>query len=302
VTSQSDAKIVITGASGGLGRDIVAQFRRLAPGALFAVSVRNPGSVSELWTTDIEVRQGDFDLPETLDDAFSGANRLLIISTRGSNEARSRQHRNALDAAQRVGVGHVYYTSVVQRDGSAFMAARGHIETERDLKASGLAYTIFRNGNYIENLPMFLGFGIQDERLELPPDGPTAWVARADLAEAIARVMIEGRHAGETLLLTGPEALDFADVAKLVSATTDKRVERHVIGGDEFVRRLESRGVVTDVARLLETGFRSRAAGELAEIDPTLARILGRPPRTVAEVLPELLKATQDSKRLAVAD
>jgi NAD(P)H dehydrogenase (quinone) len=149
---------------------------------------------------------------------------------------------------------------------------------------------------------MFLGFGIHDERLELPPDGPTAWVARADLAEAIARVMIEGRHAGETLLLTGPEALDFADVAKLVSATTDKRVERHVIGGDEFVRRLESRGVVTDVARLLESGFRSRAAGELAEVDPTLARILGRPPRTVADVLPELLKATQDSKRHAVAD
>lgn len=299
--SRSNARIMITGASGGLGSDIVAQFLRIAPEALFAVSVRDPETVPELRTAGVQVRQGDFDHPDTLDDAFRGADRLLIISTRGSNEARTKQHRNAIEAARRVGVSHVYYTSIVQRESSAFTPARGHLETERDLTASPLAYTIFRNGNYIENLPMFLGFGLREDQLELPPDGPTAWVARADLAEAIARVMIEGQHAGESLLLTGPEALDFADIAKLLSRISDKRVERRMISGDEFSRRLERRGIPSDVASVLESGFRSRAAGELAQVDPTLARILGRPSRTVAEVLPGLLRAVRYSEPSAVA-
>jgi uncharacterized protein YbjT (DUF2867 family) len=286
-----NAKIAVTGAGGGLGGEVVAQLLRVAPGALFAVSTRNPEAVSDLREKDVQVRQGDFDFPETLDDAFRGADRLLIISTRGGNEARVRQHRNALEAARRVGVGHIYYTSIVQREGSVFLPADGHIETERDLKLSGLTYTTFRNGNYIENLPMFLGFGLHGNVLALPPDGPTAWVARSDLAEGIARVMIQGDHAGKTLLLTGPEALDFGDIAALLRGESGETVERRFISGDEFVRQLEDRGLATEIARMFESGFRSRAAGELAQVDPTLAQILGRRLRTVAEVLPGLLKA-----------
>jgi len=290
------AKIVVTGANGGLGGEVVAQLLRVAPGALFAVSTRNPEAVSGLREKGVQVRQGDFDFPETLDDAFRGADRLLIISTRGGNEARVRQHRNALEAARRAGVGHVYYTSIVQREGSVFLPTDGHIETERDLKLSGLPYTTFRNGNYIENLPMFLGFGLYGNVLALPPDGPTAWVARSDLAEGIARVMIQGQ-AGKTLLFTGPEALDFGDIATLLPGESGKRVERHVISGDEFVRRVEERGLGTDIARVFESGFRSRAAGELAQVDPTLTQILGRPLRTVAEVLPGLLKTAAQARR-----
>jgi uncharacterized protein YbjT (DUF2867 family) len=286
-----NAKIAVTGAGGGLGGEVVAQLLRVAPGALFAVSTRNPEAVSGLREKDVQVRHGDFDFPETLDDAFRGADRLLIISTRGGNEARVRQHRNALEAARRVGVGHIYYTSIVQREGSVFLPADGHIETERDLKLSGLTYTTFRNGNYIENLPMFLGFGLHGNVLALPPDGPTAWVARSDLAEGIARVMIQGDHAGKTLLLTGPEALDFGDIAGLLRGESGETVERRFINGDEFVRQLEDRGLATEIARMFESGFRSRAAGELAQVDPTLAQILGRRLRTGAEVLPGLLKA-----------
>ena len=292
-----NAKIVVTGAGGGLGGEIVAQLLRVAPHALFAVSTRSPEAVSNLREKGVQVRHGDFDFPETLDEAFRGADRLLIISTRGGNEVRVRQHRNALEAARRVGVDHVYYTSIVQREGSTFLPAGGHIESERDLKLSGLPYTILRNGNYIENLPMFLGFGLHGNVLALPPDGPTAWVARSDLAEGIARVMIHGDHADQTLLLTGPEALDFGDIAGLLRAESGETLERRFISGDEFVAQLEEHGVATEIARVFESGFRSRAAGELAQVDPTLRQILDRPLRTVAEVLPRLLKTAALAKQ-----
>jgi NAD(P)H dehydrogenase (quinone) len=288
--NQNQPRIIITGASGGLGSEIAAQLLRIAPEALFAVSVRDPAKVSHLRQSGVQVRHGDFDLPATLDDAFRGADRLLVISTRGSNGDRIRQHRSALEAARRVGVAQVYYTSIVQREGSPFGPVSGHLATEDDARHSGIPYTIFRNGQYIENLPMFVGMGLDGNRLALPPDGPVAWVARADLAEGIARVMAEGGRAGETLLLTGPEALDFEDIANILSAQSGRPVGRQVISGEEFVRRLKERGVDAQLARMLETGFRSRAEGDLIEVDPTLEQIVRRPLETVADLLPRLLR------------
>jgi NAD(P)H dehydrogenase (quinone) len=298
--NQNQPRIIITGASGGLGGEIAAQLLRIAPDAFFAVSVRDPAKVSHLGQRGVQVRHGDFDVPETLDDAFRGAERLLIISSRGSNDDRTRQHRNALAAARRVGVCQVYYTSVVQREGSPFGPVVGHLQTENDARHSGIPHTIFRNGQYIENLPMFVGMGLDGHVLALPPDGPVAWVARADLAEGIARVMVEGGRAGESLLLTGPEAVDFEDIAKILSSQSGRPVGRQVISGEEFVRRLAERGMDPQLARMFETGFRSRADGELVEVDPTLEQIVGRPLATVADVLPGLLAEARKHSEEAV--
>jgi uncharacterized protein YbjT (DUF2867 family) len=101
--------------------------------------------------------------------------------------------------------------------------------------------------------------------------------------------MVEGARAGESLLLTGPEAVDFEDIAKILSSQSGRRVDRQVISGEEFVRRLAERGMDPHLAHMFETGFRSRAEGELVEVDPTLEQIVGRQLATVADVLPGLL-------------
>src|SRR6516164_7541911 len=139
---QDFREIVITGATGGLGSDVIAQLQRFAPAS----------------DRGVRVRRGDFNEPASLDQALQGARRVLLISTRTpGNAARFQEQKNAIDAAMRCGVQHIFYTSIVQRPGTVFDVAAGHHDTEAYLSASGPAFTVFRNGQYIENLPTFLG-------------------------------------------------------------------------------------------------------------------------------------------------
>lgn len=283
-------EIVVTGATGGLGSDVISQLQRFAPPAELGVSVRTPGKAAALCGAGIRVRRGDFNEPASLEHAFEGARRLLLISTRTpANVARFHEQRHAIDAAMRCGVEHIFYTSIVQRPGSLFAVAAGHHATEGYLASSGAPYTVLRNGQYIENLPTFLGAGVVTGDLALPPDGPTAWVSRIDLAEGIARLLLKDAPLPESILLTGPEALDFAAIADIASRALGRPITRRIISGDRFFAELTERGLPPPLAQSLVTGFASRAAGELAVVDPSLQTLLGRPLRRVADVLPELL-------------
>src|SRR5262249_34180888 len=142
---------------------------------------------------------------------------------------RFRQQRNAIDAARRCSIKHVFYTSIVQRPGSVFAHGQGHWQTEDYLAQTGMDYTILGNGNYIENLPMFLGDSVVTGDLALPADGPVAWVPRTDLAEGIARLLISGSHEGEILFLTGCEALDFEQIAAIASVAVRRKITRRII-------------------------------------------------------------------------
>ncbi len=287
---QDYREVVITGATGGLGSDVIAQLQRFEPASELGVSVRAPEKAEALSVAGVRVRCGDFNEPASLDHAFQGARRVLLISTRTpGNAARFREQRNAIDAAIRCGVEHIFYTSIVQRPGSVFDVAAGHHATEAYLASCGAAYTVLRNGQYIENLPTFLGQSLFAGDLALPLDGPTAWVSRVDLAEGIARLLLGDAPLPESVLLTGPEAIDFAGVADIASRALRRTITRRTISSGEFSAALTERGFPPSLAQSLATGFASRAAGELAETDPALQLLLGRPLRRVADVLPELL-------------
>lgn len=300
--AQNGGRIVVTGGTGGLGSQVIRELLRLGEGEPLGVSVRNPDAARELGTLGIRVRLGDFDQPETLPNAFESAQRLLIISTLGTNEDRIRQHRNAIEAAVEAGVSRIYYTSIIQRSRSVFGPTAGHLQTEEDLAACGIPYTIFHNGQYIENLPMFLRWGLVDGKLALPPDGPTAWVSRRDLAEGIARVMLQDAERPQALILTGPRALDFQQIAAIAGPTLGRSIERRVIGGEEFIKRLVKKGMPRGAAMMFESGFRSRARGELGIVSPELERALGRPRRTVEQELPHFLGKEFEPPALSDAD
>ena len=290
---QDFREIVITGATGGLGSDVIAQLQRFAPASDLGVSVRTPERAEAIAARGVRVRRGDFNEPASLDQALQGARRVLLISTRTpGNAARFQEQKNAIDAAMRCGVQHIFYTSIVQRPGTVFDVAAGHHDTEAYLSASGPAFTVFRNGQYIENLPTFLGQSISTGDLALPPDGPTAWVSRVDLAQGIARLMPQKEALPQTVLLTGPEALDFEEIAKIAGRIVGRTIVRRSVSSSEFAARLVERGVPLPLAQTMASGFASRAAGELAEINPALHRLLGHPLRRVDDVLPELLART----------
>lgn len=283
-------RFLVTGANGGLGSAVVAELLKLVPADDVAISVRDPDLAERFVARGVRVRRGDFDDRQSLVDAFEGAERVLVISTRNAdNNARFIQQKNAIDAAQECGVAHVYYTSIIQRPGTPFEAAPGHHATEDYLAALSVKSTIFRNGNYIENLPLFLGSAMATGVVALPEDGPTAWVARQDLAEGIASTMLFGEYAGQALSLTGPQALSIGDIAAMAGNIADRRIERRIVDAQAYINALVSRGMPTALAVMLASGFESRARGELAQVDPTLAKILQRPLQTVSDVLPRLL-------------
>ena len=105
-------KILVTGATGKFGTKVVETLLKTVPASQLAVSVRKPEKAEGLRARGVEVRHGDFDYPETLDSAFAGIDRLLIISADGDNETRIRQHANAVAAAERAGVKFIAYTSL----------------------------------------------------------------------------------------------------------------------------------------------------------------------------------------------
>lgn len=158
----------------------------------------NPaGATPEIKESGVEIRQGDFSKPETLDVAFKGGDKLLIVSYPSiAYDIRVKSHIAAIDAAKRVGIKHVYYTSLMFAGDSQAAVMQAHLDTEKYLKESGLAYTIIREGIYSESYPLYFGYWnpSRGSEVKVPDgDGGIAWACREDLGEGTARLMISVR-------------------------------------------------------------------------------------------------------------
>ena len=155
----------------------------------------NPsGATDEVKASGVEVRKGDFGDASSLETAFAGADKLLIVSYPSiAHELRVRNHINAIDAAKRVGITHIYYTSLAFASDSVAAVMQAHLDTEKYLKESGITYTIIREGIYSESWPLYLGFFDssegKDEVLIPHSDGKIAWVCRDDLGEGTAKII-----------------------------------------------------------------------------------------------------------------
>ena len=145
----------------------------------------------------VEIRQGDFSKPDTLDAAFKGGDKLLIVSYPSiAHELRVKNHVAAIDAAKRAGIKHVYYTSLMFASDSQAAVMQAHLDTEKYLKESGLTYTIIREGIYSESYSLYFGYWnpSRGSEVKVPDgDGGIAWVCREDLGEGTARLMVAVR-------------------------------------------------------------------------------------------------------------
>ncbi len=269
--------IVVTAASGNLGSAVVESLLKHVPPSEVIASVRKPAAAGPLKARGVVVRHGDYDDPASLYQSFEGAQGLLLISVSGiDHEKRSEQHRNVIEAAVRAGVQHIYYTSLLPGADSVAFVMKAHLDTERDLKSSGLRYTILKNGVYAEASNLYLG---DSGDVVIPADGPIAWVSRTDLAEGIGRLLFDGGHADQTLNLTGSEALDIKAVASL-----EGRAVR-IVSVEEYVAKQMAAGKPEEYARNWATTYFGVARGEFGKVDPFLGELLGHPLRTIEDVL-----------------
>lgn len=269
--------LVVTGASGHLGRLVLAELHRLAPQSQRVGVVRKmPSSAA---AGGAVYRVADYTDPASLDAAFAGAGKLLLIS---SSEVGQRlvQHRNVIDSAKSAGVKLVVYTSILHADRSPMALATEHRQTEDYLRASGLPHVILRNGWYTENYTATLGATLQHGAvIGAAGTGRIAAAARADFAAAAATVLAAdaNAHAGRVYELAGDRAFTLGELAGEIARQSGKPIIYRDLGEDGYKKALQDVGLPAGFAGLLADSDAKAATGSLFDDSGSLSRLIGRP-------------------------
>lgn len=282
--------IVVTGATGQLGRLVIQNLLKTVPAAGIVAAVRSPEKAQDLAALGVQVRQADYTQPATLAAAFRGAGKLLLIS---SSEVGSRaaQHRAVIDAARAAGVELLAYTSVLNADASLLDLAAEHRETESMLRASGLPFVLLRNGWYSENytasVRAALAHGVL---LGSAGSGRIASAARADYAAAAAVVLTSDGQAGRVHELAGDTSYTLAELAAEIARQSGKAISYQDLPEAGFKAALVGAGLPDGLAALLAQSDAAAAKAALFDDSRTLSRLIGRPTTPIASSVSEALK------------
>jgi NAD(P)H dehydrogenase (quinone) len=280
----------VTGASGQLGRLVIAALlTRVAPEEIVAL-VRDPAKVADFAGKGIGVRAFDYNDATTLAPALENVDRLLLISSSevGQREA---QHRAVIDAAKAAGVGFVAYTSILHADSSPLGLATEHRATEAVIGKSGLAYAFLRNGWYLENYTMNAAAEIAHEAvIGSTGAGRISAAARSDYAAAAAAVLVGETGTAAIHELAGDESFTLADYAALLAEVSSKPVAYVDMPEEAYRAALEGIGLPAPLAAMLADSSAHAANGALFDEGRVLSRLIGRPTTPLSEAVFAALK------------
>jgi NAD(P)H dehydrogenase (quinone) len=280
-------KVCVSGSSGQLGRLVAEELLARLEVEEIVLMSRRPEALTEFAQRGVEVRYGDFDIPQSLAEAFSGCDRVLLISTLAMGR-RLEQHRAALGAAAEAGVGRVVYTSLtnpVEGHPCGVVVDENRL-TEELLRKGPVAWTVMRNAAYAElQVPLGAVAVSYGKLVTNAAEGRFAPISRADCAAAAAVVLTSEGHEGQTYEITGPEALTQADIARLLGEVSGRPVTVVRTGDRRLLWGLGRLGTPKPVARaIVDLGIATRQ-GYFDVVDPAFEHIVGRRPQTLREVL-----------------
>lgn len=282
--------IVVTGATGQLGRLVIAELLQRLPAAQIVAAVRNPERAGDLAQRGVVVRHADYDRPETLAGALKGARRLLLIS---SSEVGRRvpQHRAAIEAAAGAGVELLAYTSLLHADTTPLGLGAEHRATEALLAASGIPCAVLRNGWYTENYTAAIPAALQHGALlGSAGAGRISSAARADYAAAAAAVLTGDDQAGRVYELAGDESWTLAALAAEISRQSGKVVAYRDLPEADYKAALVAAGLPEPFAALLADSDVGASNGGLFDDGRQLSRLIGRPTTLLAAMVERALR------------
>lgn len=275
--------IAVTGATGQLGRLVIADLKTLVPVDDIVALVRDPAKATDLGVT---VRAADYSDPKALEAGLEGVATLLLISSSEVGQ-RTAQHQNVINAAKAAGVERIVYTSLLHADSSVLSLAGEHVETEAALKASGLAHTILRNGWYTENYTGSVPAALEHGALAgSAGEGRVSGAARADYAAAAAIVAASAAdHEGRVYELAGDDAFTLADLAAEVSAQTGRQIAYADLPQAEYAAVLTGAGLPDGLASAIAGWDVGASEGALYDDGRVLSRLIGRPTTPLKNVV-----------------
>jgi NAD(P)H dehydrogenase (quinone) len=266
--------IVVTGATGRLGRHVVESLlsRGVPAGQIVAVG-RSIEKIQDLADRGVDVRFANYDEPESLRKALTGADKLLLVS--GSEPGkRIPQHQNVIDAAKDAGVQQIVYTSAPHADTSGMILATEHLATEQALTASGIPSVFLRNGWYLENYD--LRGALEHGLVGAAGTGKISIATRADLAEAAAAALV-AEQLDKQVYELGGEGVTLAELAAEVSRQSGREVTYTDLPQDKYIEFLTGVGLPESFAAVLADSDHHAASGALDTGTEDLAGLLGRP-------------------------
>ena len=282
---------IVTGATGQLGRLVVEQLLKVVPALQIVAAVRSPEKAADLIALGVKVRHADYARPETLDSAFKGAEKLLLISSSELGQ-RATQHQAVIDAAKRVGVQLLAYTSVLRADSSTLSVAVEHRQTEAALHKSGLPYVLLRNGWYTENytagIPGALAHGAV---FGSAGGGRISSASRADYAAgAVAVLTAEDNQAGRTYELAGDDSYTLAEFAAELSRQSGQAIGYTDLPQADFEAALIQAGLPNFVATLLANSDVGASNGAMFDEGHQLSSLIGHRTVPLAQTVAAELK------------
>ncbi|MFI2643294.1 SDR family oxidoreductase [Streptomyces sp. NPDC018610] len=281
--------IVVTGATGHLGRLVVEQLLEKVPADQVTAVVRTPEKAAGLAARGVRIAVADYNAPETFDGLFAAGDKVLLVSGNEFDKGRVQQHQVVIDAAGAAGVALLAYTSA---PGSLKAAlADDHRGTEEALLASGLPYTLLRNGWYHENYTETLAPVLEHGALvHAAGAGRLSSATRADYAAAAVAVLTGEGHENRTYELGGDEAWGFDEFAAELSRQTGKEIAYRQVSVEEYRDVLVGAGLPGPLAGILADVDASIEKGELVVDSGDLSRLTGRPTTPLAEAIATALK------------
>ncbi|MGC6387991.1 SDR family oxidoreductase [Ewingella sp. S1.OA.A_B6] len=283
--------IAITGATGQLGRLVITALLKKVPANQIIAAVRSPEKAKDLAELGVEVRQADYSQSATLDAAFKGVEKLLLISSSevGQREA---QHNAVIAAAQRAGVKLLAYTSLLHADKSQLGLAVEHRATEKALSESGVPFVLLRNSWYTENYAASVAPALAHHAfIGSAGEGRLSTAARQDYAEAAAAVLSLDNQAGKIYELAGDESYTLAEFSAEIAQQSGKKVDYVNLPQAEFAKALMGAGLPEGLSNMLADSDAAAAKGGLFDDSHSLSKLIGRPTTPFKDVIAATLKS-----------
>lgn len=279
--------IVITGATGKLGRHVVqALLERNVPAGEVVAAGRAIEKLDDFAAQGVKVVSMEYSDPSSVATALAGATKVLLIAGSEVGNDRPGQHRTVIEAAKAAGVELLAYTSTVNADANKTILGVDHRATEAILAESGVPYALLRNGYYFENwTDQIEGTLAQGALVGSAGNGRVNAATRADLAEAAVAVLLGEKQAGQVYELGGDEAVTLADVAAEISTASGKTIVYNDLPAADYVGLLVSVGVPEAFAEILADSDQGISRGELLVEGNDLSTLIGRPTTTLAEAV-----------------
>ncbi|WP_291054483.1 NAD(P)H-binding protein [Herbiconiux sp.] len=294
---------IVTGVGGFVSSAVAEHLLGEVDPAEIIVTSRDEQTLERWRARGVDARRADYEDRDALVEAFRGGERLFLVSAMEAGPSRQRQHRNAVEAAVEAGVQHIVYTSFIgtERPEVNSVEVADHKVTEALILGSRLGWNILRNNQYADAMAENqAAIAITSGRsIGNAGEGRVGFVARADVAEVAARVLLGEGEPDTAYDVTGPELLTYREVGEMIAELSGAPIEIVDLTDDEMYAMWDALGVPRDAtgdfsnspvpwaSDGMVTFGRMIRAGHLGRLTDVVERFTGRPPRALRELMLE---------------